>query len=55
MKKWEYKILECHRTEDDLNMLGSDGWELVAVIPETDDNYIAYFLKREIQSSNNNN
>lgn len=51
MKKWEY-ITEVGNQGHNalarkLNELGKEGWELVAVTPESDDyNPIAY-LKRE--------
>ena len=36
-------------TEEDLNMLGQDGWELVAVSPCGKDNcYLGYWFKRPI-------
>ena len=57
-KKWEYKTASIHEDEisdnikDIWNALGTDGWELVSVIHEIQDNgnynwYTAFF-KREI-------
>ena len=37
MKQWEYKVELLHSismTEDDLNDLGEDGWELVNIYKE---------------------
>jgi hypothetical protein len=31
MQKWEYKVLDGVPSQDDLNKLGIDGWELIAV------------------------
>ena len=46
--EWEYKILACKEnelpTEDDLNTLGEDGWELTGTVT-TADQYL-YYLKR---------
>jgi hypothetical protein len=38
MQKWEYMMKKMSRysSEKELNELGKDGWELVALIPEYD-------------------
>lgn len=46
---WQYKVItkgveEHSLTEDDLNALGKDGWELVAAI--THANRTEFYLKR---------
>ena len=40
MQKWEYKVLQAP-TEDQLNLYGSQGWELVAI-----DQTSRFYLKR---------
>ena len=44
MQKWEYKVIVIDRspTEDALNKLGAEGWELVSVGWD----YRKYVLKR---------
>ena len=59
MKKFEYKFevnigeptkLEDDREELELNILGSEGWELVAVNQcGKDFSWLGYWFKREIQ------
>lgn len=45
--KWEYRTLVGYLLQDDkLNNLGADGWELVAVIPETGHGVREYIFKR---------
>jgi hypothetical protein len=52
MRKWQYVVQEIAREDGDsfvphpLNVMGNNGWELVAVIPEGD-NY-RLFLKRPV-------
>lgn len=44
--QWQYK-LELNLEEDELNDLGRQGWELVAVRPCGKENsYTGFFLKR---------
>jgi len=46
MKNWDYKLMAGWLTETELNALGAEGWELVAVIiTPTDKNY-DYIFKR---------
>jgi hypothetical protein len=40
MQKWEYKVVS-HPREDELNALGNEGWEMVAI-----DEYLTVYLKR---------
>lgn len=52
MQKWEYVTvpLLVHATKQILDNWGSEGWELVAVVPgPTADNLVAY-LKRPLAS-----
>jgi hypothetical protein len=32
MQKWEYKVLSHYPNQDELNELGQEGWNLVAVV-----------------------
>ncbi|HEY0319404.1 MAG TPA: DUF4177 domain-containing protein [Pyrinomonadaceae bacterium] len=32
MQKWEYKVVRGYPDENELNGLGEEGWELVAVV-----------------------
>jgi hypothetical protein len=47
---WEYKVVSKNSagdallTEDELNALGKDGWELVGVVPLT--SKVQFYLKR---------
>jgi hypothetical protein len=61
MKKFEYKfevnigepskIQDDPRDEEELNLLGSEGWELVAVSRcGKDFSWLGYWFKREIGS-----
>jgi hypothetical protein len=43
MQKWEYKVVSS-LTEETLNALGEQGWELVAIY----DNYEAYLKRPKI-------
>lgn len=42
---WQYKIVEGVLTEEDLNILGSEGWELVSV----HGNGVVYIFKKPLQ------
>jgi hypothetical protein len=54
MQKWEYRlhwltkeILAVPHSEEVLHRLGSDGWELVAVVEQrSNDNSVLCFFKR---------
>ena len=47
MQKWEYKILRDAPSEDELNKLGAEGWELIAVTATGSGFYgICTYLKR---------
>lgn len=47
MQKWEYKIVnDKWQGEDDLNKLGDDGWELVAIIYSVGWPSAMYYFKR---------
>ena len=49
--RWEYRELvrepgsSSHPTEDDLNALGADGWELMGVVARGEQ--VHFFFKRE--------
>jgi hypothetical protein len=44
MNKWEYMIIERGVTEEELNRLGAQGWELVLTPPGK----LAFIFKRPI-------
>jgi hypothetical protein len=46
MVKWEYKLTSGWLTESELNALGKDGWELIAVIVMPIDKDFEYIFKR---------
>lgn len=48
MKKWKYKIVWNDYSEDDLNNLGSLGWELVSASEMSIRLSREYIFKREI-------
>lgn len=50
MKKFEYKTFQTRLTDEDLNDLGSSGWELVAhTALTTGDKFGQYYVfKREL-------
>lgn len=43
--KWEYKFI-ASTTGAELNALGKDGWELVAIEPRNGNNGTTYYFKR---------
>lgn len=45
MQEWEYKIAES-LDESDLNELGEDGWELVAVTSNDSGSPLYFYFKR---------
>ena len=48
--RWEYKMLRTAFQEPQFNMLGKDGWELVAVTTENPDNATTYAVfKRPLE------
>lgn len=52
MQKWEYKVLLGWPTEWELNRLGSEGWELVAVTVAANygEQQVEAYLKRKISN-----
>jgi hypothetical protein len=42
--KWHYYIRRGELTQDALNEIGKEGWELVSVVPERNES--AYYFKR---------
>jgi hypothetical protein len=44
---WEYKVLEANWDEKQLNNLGTEGWELVAVDASRGDFVRAFFKRRK--------
>lgn len=53
MKKWEYKIYQQNSTveitEQTINILGKEGWELVSCFHSVDYFYPHLYFKRELQ------
>ncbi|MFV0253524.1 MAG: hypothetical protein ACK5H2_09330 [Beutenbergiaceae bacterium] len=51
MTKWEYSTIPLliHNTKAVLDTWGSDGWELVQVVPGPDGQGLVAYLKREVQ------
>ena len=48
MQKWEYLVIEVPE-QSELNKLGSEGWELIAVAGTSTEYYgVRAFLKRPI-------
>ncbi len=47
MTKWEYQVAPVlnHVAGQILNNFGQDGWELVALVPGSQGNDIAYFKR----------
>lgn len=52
MKIWEYATIPLliHNTKAILDQWGSEGWELVQVVPGPDNQNLVAYLKREKQS-----
>jgi hypothetical protein len=51
MQKWEYKRITGRNPEMELNQLGAQGWELVAVAADCSDlglSEIYFYFKRQI-------
>jgi len=57
---WEYRVVSFGGTfsgpkdeelESELNMLGQDGWEAIAVRPHENSNKVTFFLKRRLAGS----
>lgn len=46
---WEYLTIESTMNAEELNVLGAEGWELVAVA-SPGHFVLHYFLKREVRS-----
>jgi len=49
-KRWEYRVeWDADEVNDfPLNEVGAEGWELVAVTPDTPDSFRGYFFKRPL-------
>jgi len=45
MQKWEYKVLDA-ANENQLNELGAEGWELIAVTIDSYNGVRRFYLKR---------
>jgi hypothetical protein len=51
MQKWEYKVIRGELSEDQLNTLGAEGWELIAVTGTSAGYFDVYtYLKRQISN-----
>ena len=51
MPKWEYRVVpfpDEGSIEEHLNKAGQDGWELVSVFADPDDDEPTFVLKRQI-------
>lgn len=54
MKRFDYKIitqdyrLEYSELENQLKVLGNEGWEIIQIVSMDNGNQIVYTLKREI-------
>lgn len=46
MQKWEYHVTTNNQTQDTLNSLGNDGWELVTVYVSRTGGYNVFVFKR---------
>jgi hypothetical protein len=46
MQKWEYKMIEGWLTNDQLEALGMQGWELVSTAVGIGNANIAFYFKR---------
>ena len=42
---WEYKVTPAYLTEDQMNKLGAEGWELAGVLAPNIDNTTLYFKR----------
>jgi hypothetical protein len=46
MQKWEYKLVTGWLTQDELEFLGMDGWELVTTVVGMGNRNMAFYFKR---------
>lgn len=53
MQKWEYQTapLLVHATKQILDNFGSDGWELVQVVPGPNPESVVGYFKRPVEGS----
>lgn len=49
--KWEYHALVGNITVEKMNQFGREGWELVTVYPEGEENYPAAYFKRPLDAA----
>ncbi|MFN2578418.1 MAG: hypothetical protein ABR607_12090 [Pyrinomonadaceae bacterium] len=52
MQQWEYKLVEGLQTNDQLNALGREGWELVATEVGVGNHNMAFYFKRPVRDAN---
>ena len=50
MQKWEYKLVDGWLTQDELQFLGDDGWELVATVVGMSNRNVALYFKRPLSN-----
>lgn len=46
MQKWEYKLVNGWLTQDQLEDLGNEGWELVTTVVGMGNRNMAFYFKR---------
>ena len=52
MQKWEYKLVDGWLTQDQLQALGDEGWDLITTIVGMSNRNVAFIFKRHKQIEN---